>query len=239
MAKSEIYYNAPCALYRGFLSDKELDGCLYNILAFAVYDQSSKNGFGKDDCGEYADNALGVKLGTPQATYNDGKRLFGKFVRDSKERQAYFSMSHDLYWYLREKETTSEERGVILAYLAIKSMIGKREYIKANMTLLCSRMDGQTRYRGQQISSEVAMYATRYRAHKLMNALFERYGVIFYSGNATHKVRGFYCSLTLSMAELIHRVEKARDEAKAKPYDPLKEAQRKALEELGMFPGCG
>ena len=234
-----IYYNAPSELFRGFLLDKKYPQCLGDVINYVLYAQCEKNWCSMKDCGEYASKALGVDFQNPKTAYKRGLQLFDELIRENREKPAFFSMSHDLYWYLREKETTSEERGVILAYLAIKSMIGKREYIKANMTLLCSRMDGQTRYRGQQISSEVAMYATRYRAHKLMNALFERYGVIFYSGNATHKVRGFYCSLTLSMAELIHRVEKARDEAKAKPYDPLKEAQRKALEELGMFPGCG
>ena len=239
MAKSEIYYNAPCELFRGFLLDKKYAQCLQDVIEFTLYAQCEKRWHGKDECEVYANEELGVNFSSPKAAYNRGMRLFNELVRGNRENPAYFSISEDMYWYFHDNETTTEERAVALAYLAIKSMIGKREYIKANMTLLCSRMDGQTRYRGQQISEEVAMYSTRYRAHKLMNALFERYGVIFYSGNSAHKVRGFYCSIKLSMSELIHKVEKARCEARAKPADPLKEAQRKALAELGMFPGGG
>lgn len=229
----KIYYNAPCELYKGFLSDRKHEECLENILNFVIYALSSKKGYNKDTCREYARDCLGVNCSNPASNYNSGRKLFNELMYNDT-KPAYFSVSNEMYWHFHDRETSFDERVSALAYLAIKSMIGKREYIKTNMTLLCSRMDGRTRYRrGQELSPEVAKYTNRYWSHKLMNDLFTRYGVVFYSGCAAHKVRGFYCSVTLSMVDLIRKVEKVRNEARAQPADPLREAQRKALEEIG------
>ena len=232
MANS-IYFNAPCELYKGFLSDNKVEYCLHNVINFVIYAQSSKNGYNKDNCGEYASEHLCVNCSNPASNYTKGRKLFYELVFPNNTAPAYFSISKDMYWHFRNEESTFDERVSALAYLAIKSMIGKREYIKTNMTLLCSRMDGYTRYRGQELSPELSKYTNRYWSHKLMNDLYQKYGVIFYCGNAAHKVRGFYCSITLSMADLIRKAENARAEARARP-DPLREAQRKALEEIEM-----
>jgi hypothetical protein len=230
----KIYFNAPCKLYRGFLDDRKYSECLEDVLAFAAYAQSSKAGCLKKDFAEYVREHLQAKLVNPDKFYQRGSDLFFNTVGRASEKPAFFSVSSDMYWWLRDKPAR-EERAVALAYLAIKSMIGKREYVKTNMTLLCNRMDGRTRYTaGKEASPEIAKYANRYWGHKLLAMLYDKYGVTIYSGSVAHKMRGFYCSCTLTMTELIRKVEQSRAEAKARPKDPLKEAQREALAELGM-----
>lgn len=238
MANAEkIYYSAPCDLYRGFILGNKYKSCLSDVIDFAVYTQSYKNGHRDKNCKKFAEENLHVNLASPECSYRRGRKLFSELC--DGQNPAFFSISLKMYWHFYNEETTEEERVAALAYLAVKSMIGKRDFIKTNMKLLCNRMDGRTRYRGQELSQEVAKYTNRYWSHKLLNTLYTKYGVVSYSGSSSHRMRGFYCSISLSMAELINQAEKARCEAKLQPKDPLREAKRKALEELGLFPGGG
>lgn len=232
-----IFYNTPCEMYRGFLSsDKSFSKVLKDIIDFVLYDL-------KKDLKDYAideeklkiiaDDKLGVNYSTPAITWRAGKRLYKQYIEENKNSPAFFSISKGTYWYLRDEDTTEWDRAVILAYLAVKSMLGNRDMIKTNMTLIFSRMDGNTKsVSSDRISKPVAKYLNRYWSKKILTALYKRYGVVSYGGNQSHKVRGFYISTKLTMEQLITKAEADMKVARSKPKDPLQDARRKAMENI-------
>ncbi len=232
---ADIFYNAPCELYQGFLDDDEtFRSVLERITDFQVYDRCrlKKYKLETEDIREIGLKELGITLNDPIYTWKQGKKLYAKYIENTRNAPAFFSISHATYWHFREEDTTEWERAVLLAYLAIKSMVGKREMIKTNMLLICLRMEGHTKSRGHSLSPATEKFTNRYWKDRLMRSLFERYGVTFYGGTKAHKVRGFYCSTQLTMEQLIIKAETLMATERNKPKDPLMEAKRLAIEKI-------
>lgn len=232
-----IFYNAPCELYRNFLSsDKDFSNVLVDITDFTLYDLKKDlkdYAIDEDQLKKIASDKLGITYGNPAKSWRSGKRLYKKYIEENKNSPAFFSISKGTYWYLKDEDTTEWDRAVILAYLAVKSMVGKRDMIKTNMTLICSRMDGKTKsVSSEMISKPVAKYLNRYWSKKILIALYKRYGVVSYGGNQSHKVRGFYISTKLTIEQLITKAEADMKAARSEPKDPLQEARRKAIENI-------
>lgn len=233
-----IFYNAPCELYRNFLrSDKDFKKALSDVIDYILYDACKtmyKSKLNEDEIKKKV-GRFGINYANPVSSWKDGEALYLEFVESAKNKPAYFSISRETYWHFRDEESTEFERALLLAYLAVKSMVGKRDMIKTNMTAICSRMDGNTKpKRAVELSEGVTKYLNRYWSNKLLSALYEKRGVTFYGGNSSHKVRGFYCSVTLTMEELIIKAEADMKAARSKPADPLREARRLALSKLHM-----
>ncbi len=237
MAES-IYYNAPCELYRHFLrSEKDFHRVLNDIADFILYDACKSMYKSKLDAEEIKKKVkrYGINYHNPVGSWKDGEGLYIEYVENAKNAPAYFSISRETYWHFRDVDSTEFERAMLLAYLAVKSMVGKRDMIKTNMTAICSRMDGNTKpKRAAELSEGVTKYLNRYWSNKLLSALYGKRGVTFYGGNKCHKVRGFYCSTTLSMEELITKAEADMEWTRNRPADPLREARRLAMEKLNI-----
>lgn len=241
---SDIYYNTPCELYRGFLeSDKKMQECLENILNFAIVKAYEKHKASGKNLTEIASKYCGVNVGSESCqkrVLKEGKKLIGDYETYVANTPAYFCINHDVFWLFRDKETTTEERAVLLANLALRSMIGKRDIMRTNTVFLLSRMAGNTKAVPlAKIPDCIVRYGERYQREKLQRLLYERHGITFYAGTKWHTMRGFYFSTTLTVEELIKRVEADRQAAAVKPKDPLKEARRAALEKLKLWPDSG
>lgn len=235
-----IFYNAPCELYRNFLrSDKDFERVLHDIPSFILYDackSMSKTKLNAEEIKEKIESkGYLINYHNPVSSWKDGEALYIEFVKNAKNTPAYFSISRETYWHFRDEESTEFERASLLAYLAVKSMVGKRDMIRTNMAAICSRMDGNTKpKRTMYLSDGARKYLNRYWSNKLLSALYEKRGVTFYGGNSSHKVRGFYCSTTLTMEELIIKAEADMKERRNRPKDPLSEAKRLAMEKLNI-----
>ena len=88
-------------------------------------------------------------------------------------------------------ETTIEERTGLLAYLAVKSILGTRGFAKTNRFFLTSRMDCNLKCENT-LPDEILKYRKRYHFDKLKSLLYSRYNVGIYSEKT---IRGFYVSL--------------------------------------------
>lgn len=231
-----IYFNVPCTIFHNALeTDKRFIEALGNVLDFILYDACKAMYKSRLDADEIKKKVAGYNINyfDPISTWKRGEALYIELVEKAKFAPAYFSISSKMYWHFRNEETTDFDRALFLAYLAVKSMVGKRDMIRTNMAAICSRMDGNTRPKDiTNLSDSVKIYLNRYWSNKLLNALFEKRGVTFYGGNSTHKVRGFYCSTTLTMEELIIKAEADMKERRSRPKDLLKEAKKAALSKI-------
>jgi hypothetical protein len=106
------------------------------------------------------------------------------------------------------------ERACLLAFLALKSIVGNKAYIKLDNLYLLSRMDGKPRATSSiaELSNEVSKYANDYQMRKIKFELSQSWGLTTYS----RYTRGFYVSFTLSLEELVFEAEKRRKSLKEK-----------------------
>ena len=235
----EIYYNFPAELMRGFWkSETEKVRCLNDILNYCVYDVWCKKGR-CEIVNENFNQFICKELGLSVFCDNISKASFYRRTEQLREMYdhnsfcgLFFSISRTMYFDFYEMETTIEERTGLLAYLAVKSILGTRGFAKTNRFFLTSRMDCNLKCENT-LPDEILKYRKRYHFDKLKSLLYSRYNVGIYSEKT---IRGFYVSLQkdengkpdiLWLAQQVSELKKERKENS----DPLKiallEARRK------------
>ena len=225
MAKDKyIFYNAPCNIWSGFLnSDVDKRDVLNHHLWCAVADEYSTLNTIPDDEERWqqACNNLCCCVANKEGCLQYGEHNNGRGY-------AIFSIERRMYWEFVEKFKTKEECTLLLAYLALKSIIGAKPYMKCNNALWMARMDGRNRpeyelKKGKKIlilSDEMAKWNTMYGARRLKELLWKYYHVSFYSEH----VRGFYFSTSMTLEKLIAEVSVAT------PQKTLHNEYREALQ---------
>ena len=201
----EIYYNAPCGLYVGFLeSDEKRRQIFEDVQAYAVTIKYESLDIA--DWDTRWSNAQGDLL--TDFENKDDTIYRGGQIKREHEKEAFFSLSRRKYQeFLGEK--SEDECVLLLAYLSLKSISGNRSYCKTTNQMWVSRMAGQTKPT-KEIPEPFAKYCTRYWSRRLRMLLWEYYNVSFFAD----QVRGFYFSTTLTMDELASTVSTEKKKSK-------------------------
>ncbi|MFL9845128.1 hypothetical protein [Flavobacterium rhizosphaerae] len=223
----EKYLNIPVQLLEGFLVDKQV--VLNNICDYAIYAHSLKLEDGtEEEC--FASAADFYKI-----TYQ--KVIIKKRFKNAKELYDYLpenspkvGLNLSRFWDYYKNHKKEFEIACLLAYLAIKSILGKKSYCKMDNKFLLARMDGKTHSCAfDELSDEVFKYANEYQTKKIKNALSDTWGLVTYS----YHTRGFWVSFKLSLDDLVFEAEKRREAVKEKQRkEEIKSARDKALERL-------
>ncbi len=221
------YFNFPIQLLEGFLLDSRT--CLNNISDYAIYSHSLSLEFGDDefDLMKAAATFFNVSLGSVNRSYQNGKELFDSI----DERSPKVGLNVSIFWDYIKNDKTEFEKITLLAFLAIKSIIGSKPYCKVSNKYWLSRMDGKVG--SVQCKSEltpgIRKYYTEYQTKKIKRHLHLYWGLKDYS----RYTRGFYVSFKLSMEQLVYEAEKRRETVKEKAYkQQQKEALEKAIKRL-------
>lgn len=115
-------------------------------------------------------------------------------------------ISHKTAFEFKDKRKTSREKLTLCAFQAIKSIVGAKPYARTTRRQILSRMSGSDK-NTDDISSYVSNLSGargRRRFDTLLDSL-SLYGVETYTPQGCH---GFYISTTLSIGELVERVER-------------------------------
>ena len=188
------YFNFPIVLLQGFMSDSRK--CLYDVFSYCVFDFMQNNS--EDEMKEF----FGI------SKYNKDRVLqYGKQLYDSINNEAFTGLSVSLFWkYYNNTDVTDWNRICLLAFLAIKSIVGKRPCAKVtNQNLIYSRMAGFT-YIQDTLPEEILAYCTRRKFEKIKSDLKYHYNVSFYA----YYTRGQYISTQLDFETLCRVAEKQR-----------------------------
>lgn len=180
--EKRTYYNAPAPLFAQAILDCN-ENAWFEIACVSIAKLwQQRYNFSQI-------NAILHFMDSDMAAVNRGSRC----IKDYKGKP-YMSIEANKYWEYRENIGNKQEkqRVLLLAYLAIKSLIGTRDYAKINNNYLLSRMCGY----GKPIPPEkyhpiVQKYSSDYHVRKLKELLKKYYQVQTYS-----HARGFYASLT-------------------------------------------
>lgn len=128
-----IYYNAPAELYIKALLGEHDDSSFEDILNVTIA-KRSQEGMKWDDI----QKELHFSGGNEQESIRKGNMLITEYRGSS-----YFGCESDMYWDYRKNDKTEEQRVLLIAYLALKSIIGKdRAYCHVTNDYWLSRMSG-------------------------------------------------------------------------------------------------
>ena len=132
--------------------------------------------------------------------------------------------------YYKDEKTEFEDIS-FLAFLALKSILGRKTHCKVNNKYWLARMDGKpcSIENYNELSPEIYKYSTEYQTVKIKKALEDSWGLTTYSFHT----RGFYVSFELTLEELVYQAEKLKQSNKDREYQAhKKEAREKAYDRL-------
>ena len=220
--KNNKYFNFPIQLLEGFMVNS--NNVLNNISNYAIYENSLKLEHGtalqkiKDSASFY-----GMKLGSVKNTLDNGKLLYDSLPTTSPKT----GLSLSIFWDFYKNDKTEFDKVCLLAFLGIKSIIGRKPYCKTTNLYLWARMDGKPKAIDwtSELSDEVKKYANEYQTKKIKTALRNSWGLVHYA----RYTYGFYVSFILDLKQLITEAEKRRISTKEKQH---KEHEKQLLKEV-------
>ena len=146
------------------------------------------------------------------------------YCKNHDQRPVMTGISAKVLKVFQTKETTNNERALLMMHLAIHSIIGNVGYKKITRDFILARMCCYRQVSDGQLTDDIAPYSTRTRFEALRSQLYEKWGLAYY-GKGT---RGTYYSYKLKIPELIEKVE---DNKVKRRSARQKDDYRKAVEE--------
>ena len=216
-----IFFNFPIALFQivyqapnlqdGFkdFADEVMNYCLGKLMS-------------ETPCTlEQACNHFGITW-----TFNDeNKRVCMECYREYNNYRISTGIEKSNLFQIRDNIKTYTNRYLIteIAFLAVKSIVGKKKYAATNYKYILHRMAGGI---GDELPKVLQSYVGKRRRLERLIYDLERLNVSYYS---VHGNRGFYVSTTLPAVELAVEVEKYR-----KPSMAAKRKERIAKQKAAV-----
>lgn len=227
--KEKRFFNAPIQLLSGFMEDSK--SCLDNIFDYAIYYHAENTLFQGDITARLkaSCNYFGVKPGSYENLSKNGAAL----VNSLPENSPKFGINKDIFFDFYKNDKSQFDKACLLAFLALKSIIGSKPYIKTVNNFLWARMDGKTDSitSKDELSPAIQFYTKNYQIGKVKKQLRDSWGLVFDG----HYTRGCYYSFTLIKDDLVFQVEKRRKSNIDKIHKAQElEARQKALIKLNI-----
>jgi hypothetical protein len=223
----QTYFNFPITILENAFND--IRYTMNNIMDYAAYAHTLKLEYGDknkkmEDAGKY----FGVKYGNN--SYDKGKALYDSLPLNLPMTGINKDVCFDFY----NNPKTPDEIAVLLAFLAIKSIIGPEPYKQVTNAFLIARMGGYVRIKDmpQPLPEPLARYNTRRKLDNIKFELQTNWNVNYYSDRGIH---GFYVSLDnkFTLNNLAVQAEKRRKSTKEKQLKQKKQdARERALIKL-------
>jgi hypothetical protein len=124
-----------------------------------------------------------------------------------------------------ENYKTEFELVCLSAFLAIRSVIGKKPYDKTNNAMIRSRMWGFVS--PKEMPSNLTPLQIKYQARRQFKKVIDELEINWHLKTLWNHNRGFYVSFDLSYDQMALIIEKSKQEVK---LQQLKEAKKKAIE---------
>lgn len=226
--EGDKYLNFPVTLLRDAF--KDISQTMEKVMDYAGYVHTLKLEHGSNekkmkDAGDY----FGMTYYNSVGSFERGRSIHNSTPKNTPHVGINKNMAFDFY----DNPKTQDEIAVLLAYLAIKSIIGNKPYIKLTNEFLIARMAGCATIAElpSPLPLTLAQYATRRKLDKIKFELQTAWNVNIYS----RYVRGFYVSLDkkFSIDRLVLEAEKRRkSNIEKQRRDQLEAARLKALKTL-------
>lgn len=228
---SEMYFNFPVQLLKGFMIDSSL--CLENIRDYALYEHSLRLELGTELV-TFLSSAkhYGISFFSENAAiknYENGVWLYDTY----NEGSPHVGIRVNMWYEFLAHDKEDFEKLTLLAYLAFKSILGKKPYCVTNNQMLFSRMDGNVKIVPyNELSDCFQKYVKtkdtqRHWSNKIRDELEDTWNFVFYS----QKIRGYYVSTSINPFELGVIAETKKSSYKAKIKAKERQALNKAVKD--------
>ncbi|WP_150452563.1 hypothetical protein [Arenibacter lacus] len=231
MSKEERYFNFPIQLLEGFMQDSHT--VLNNIFDYAIYTHTLRYTHDNEINVQVSSACkfFGVTAGNAIKSYHNGEMLYSSIEPNSP----MVGINKDMFFDYYKDDKNEFHKVCLLGFLALRSIIQDKRYIKITNNYLWARMDGKAKSIKSidELSAEIRKYANNYQTRKIKEALSNDWYLRTYS----YYTRGFYVSFKLSMEELVLIAETNRASYKNKKRkQEEKEAREKAIKQLSAPP---
>jgi hypothetical protein len=221
----KVFFNFPISLLKPAFMD--MSKVCDNIMDYAIFKHAET--LEGDVLKRMKDSASYFKinlLGNITQSYENGQALFN----NTPDKTAMTGIGKELLWDYYKNEKTYSEIAVLLAFLAIKSILGRRSYCKLNSEFLLCRMTGFTsKDEMKELPEGLKKYQYRYHMDCLKFELKKSFGLQIYA----RYTRGFFVSFELPLEQLIREAETKRKKYIIKTQgDEQSNAVKKVLAEL-------
>lgn len=229
MATDERFFNFPIGLLNGAFEN--IREAMDNVMNYAGYVHASTLEFGDvTERMKAAGNFFGITYYNPKQSYNKGEQLFNSLPPNLPMTGLNKDVCFDFY----KNYKTTDQKAVLLAFLALKSIVASKAYYKTNIDQIGVRMAGFASIRDvDKIPGSLSQFMTRRKFDKIKYELQTNWKVNFYS----HYTRGFYVSFDekFSLEKLVFEAEKNRKSNKERELQTRqKEAREKALKIINL-----
>ena len=131
------------------------------------------------------------------------------------------------FWEFRKSEKTINEKRVLLANLAIKSILQEQSFCKITFDFMLSRMDGMSKKFKDtgELSDEIRILRDRRKLRGLKRELKRSWGFTTFDG------RGTYWSSKMSIDDLTYHVMK---NSKVQKDKKIKKLEYEAIEKAKL-----
>lgn len=222
---NEKYFNVPVQLLSGFMQDSTKT--LNNIFDFAVCLKAESLEGTEAKRLRDAASYFSATIGNERKTVENGKRLINSIPANSPMT----GISLPIFWDYYKNYKSDFEKVCLLAFLALKSIIGKKAYSIITNNFWLARMDGMVKAVKDisELSIEIRKYSNEYQLRKLKYELFDSWSLKFYS----YHLRGCYYSFSLTLQSLVNEAERNRKSNRVQAANKaIKEARQKATATL-------
>lgn len=215
---NQRYFNFPVCLLKDFLTNTK--DCLNNIYDYSLYAYSRTIELYVDNEDEEIvefgkmDSAvdfygLDMYYSEIEMALMRGKRVYS----EAEFHAPKTGISLDMFWDFYKNEKTEFEKVCLLAFLAMKSILGPKSHCKTDNRFLLSRMNGSAHsHELEKLAEPLQKYTTEYQVKKIKNELKANWSLKTYS----RYTRGFYISFDMKQEVLIYTAEKNRKKSKLK-----------------------
>lgn len=196
------YFNFPVPILAGYLDNRV--GILRNVLTYACYDYSCKQRSGtQQERMVAAYNYFNIEQGNVDFHLDLGKKLHELY----RGPLPMVGIETSIFWEYYKNEKSEIDDVCLLAYLAIRSILGNKAYCKMDNKFMLSRMSGNIKScEFSSLPDNLAKYANEYQTKKIKNLLILDWSLVHYSRHT----RGFYVSFGMDLQSLIYEAEVKR-----------------------------
>lgn len=222
----DTYLNFPIVLIQGAFTNIK-DTCK-NVILYAVYARylTLYEGTERQRI-EQAASYLNMTLGNWKYNLDEGKALHNSLA----DNLPMTGIKRNLIFEFRDQYKSSFQISVLTAFLALRSIIGSKPYLKMGNDFLVARMAGfsSTDFFPEELPESIKKINNRYQLDKIKVELQLNWNLTYYSNHT----RGFYASFTLNNEQLILQAERKRQKYQEKLLaESKKEALKKVMNDL-------
>lgn len=211
--KEQLYFNFPVKMMQGVLLGNESKR--NNFLSEVLYYHIQNHAYTLEDLNEYEETQAQLFKRSAEfwnVDLNGGEESKVQKAIDLhttySNAKVFVGLNKEIFWDFYKNEKTQFDWECLFAYLALKSIIGKKRYCKTDNALMFARMAGKEVKKDFEKMKGFGF--TEYHRNKIITKLETDWHLKYYS----RYTRGFYFGIDISLQELIFEAEARRETLK-------------------------